>query len=208
MTDNFDLGNLEDTNITGGIGSYGKVEFSKPTIAMAGVMDCRNKRAKEMVSGYVTNKSDRMGNMFTVTIPDSRLEFISSVVALKTVLAPEIANEKTSKFIEAYKKIEEKKQKLFNKYCYKPFVVFISGVDGSKKLGRDKKAEGIMPSLGAVVEVPCSPTAIYIERIEGVWDVWVEAYITGLLEIYDEIFAELNLLIDRTGYFKKRAKIA
>ena len=47
------------------------------------------------------------------------------------------------------------------------------------------------------------PNSIFIEDRRGLWDNKVHAYWNELVEYYDELFAELNCLIDRNNYFKQ-----
>ena len=62
-----------------------------------------------------------------------------------------------------------------------------------------------MPELNSTVQI-LSPNFKEIISVQGGWDVKVDAYIDECIFVYDTIFAELNNLIERTGYFKKKKK--
>lgn len=203
--EDFKFADSEDSNISTGYGSYGKVGFDKPTLVMMAVSDCRTKRAKEMTSGYETSKVDKFGNVFKVTIPDARKEFISSVIALKGLLAPEIRGEKSQEYVKAEEEIEKFKEESFNKYAYQPFVAYKDS-KGVKHLRINKEAPKTMPSPGSTVILPISATSSVVERVKGGWDAMASQYIDEMIEAYDMIFEELNCLIARIGFFKKKPK--
>jgi len=203
--EDFKFANTEDSNITPGYGGYGKSGFDKASQVDEAVRDCRNKRAKEMVSGYETTKVDKFGNVLKVVVPDARKEYISSVKALKCILAPEIRNEKSQGYAEAEEEIEKLKEKSFNKYAYQPYIAY-KNPEGTKRLAIDTKEPKTMPSIGSSVILPVSPTSSMVERVEGGWDARSSQYVDELIEIYDKLFEELNCLIERTGYFKKKPK--
>ncbi len=77
--------------------------FSFSQIVMSAMRKVIENGSKEMKEGYWNTKFDRLGNAHKVWIPDSRNEFIESVLSLKIILEREFDTE----IIEKIRKIEE-----------------------------------------------------------------------------------------------------
>ena len=185
----------------------GKVEFSKPLLVMESLRICIKNRSKEMRAGYTTEKLDKFGNVYREVIPDARKEWISSVIALRNLLSPESKKDKT--FLDVEKEINTQKNNLFNEYGYVPYSskIVINPNDQFRNKETvffiDPKTKKFMPEPGSSVEVLYRNGILKKEK--GAWDSNVDLYIQGIVILYDDLFAELNDLIERLGYFKKRA---
>ena len=189
------MDNDETSSIISGFAG-GKAEFSKPLLVMLALKDVREKRAVEMKEGYFNETTDVDKKRVRTWIGDSRKIFFSSVEALRTLLAPEIKDDK--KFKEIYDNIKEKEKEIFNVYAYKE-KVFRS--DKQVK----ETGEIIMPQIDGFVLLFDSKCKRYMP-VKGGWNLNVNAYYDSLIHHYDSLVEELNLLIDRLGYFKKKQR--
>jgi len=177
-----------------------KVEFSKPLLVMESLRICIRNRSKEMKKGYTNMKVDKFGNSCREIIPDARKEFISSVKALMGLLSPEIEADKQF----PNEDLENNLNKIYDKYAYTQ-ISFKTEKDNlgniKKNYFYDSTLPKFMPESGSNVEI--------IDRkgniINSNWDSMSESYVDECVDIYDNVFAELNKLISRLGYFKKRA---
>lgn len=176
-----------------------KSDFSKAEVVREQISLCNKTRSKEMKKGYFNYTPDGK----KVYIPDSRKEWISSVKALMRLLTPEIRQ--SPKIKKRIKELLKKEKDLFEEYSYIP----------SKKVydknGRIvwKKIENARPYIPEVDEEvigdnPKKPQTLFVSRIPGLWNDKVCRYWDSLVELYDEIFSELNVLIDAKNYFKQK----
>ena len=186
---------MEEEGIMSGFSS-GKVEFSKPLLTMMALKDCREKRAVEMKCGYWNELLDKDKKRVKTWIPDSRKTFMSSIISLKTLLSPEIKSDE--EFEEIYKKIKEEEGKVFGKYCYTKKIV----TEENKIRETEEK---YIPQIGENVIMKSPRNGKYI-LIKGGWDSHVNNYYDDLVPIYDKLFEELNNLIQRMGYYKKKSQ--
>jgi len=179
-----------------------KSDFSKALVVQTQVMKCNELRSKEMKEGYTTHILDKLGNAKIVSVPDARMAFIGSVEALKSTLTPEIKRKK--EMIEIICDFEKVKEEIYEKYKYKE-VINEPQNDGTNKLvfsGREympKKGEVLISGMQRMKNGP--PTE---KRVEGLWDSKINAYYDELLELYDLLYSELNVLIDANNYFKQQ----
>lgn len=183
---------MDDDILMSGFSS-GKVEFSKPLVSMLALKDCREKRAVEMKSGYFNETLDKNQVKLKTWIPDSRKTFISSVISFKTLLSPEIKKDKL--FKEVWKKIKEKEKEVFNKYAYTKKII-----DNNNKIIVTK--EKYIPQIdeSVILQDPKSKKNVLIK---GGWNKHIDNYFYDLIPVYDELFEELNNLIERMGYYKR-----
>jgi hypothetical protein len=177
-----------------------KSDFSKAKIAYCQMERCCIIRSEEMRSGYNTHVTDNMGNMKLITLPDTRKKFIGSVIALKNLMMPEILRDARMK--EVNKQYESHCENLKKKYAYieKEFII-VNGEYKSKLTGRE-----YVPEIGEILVAGLKPTGKGImgeDRIEGFWDSKVNAYYNELLDLHDDLFAELNILVYKLNYFKQ-----
>jgi len=183
-----------------------KSEYSKAAVVQAQVMKCNELRSKEMCEGHTIRTFDKVGNLKIIDIPDSRQPFIGGVIALKGNLAPEIRREiKGNKnFKEALESFESEKKGLEKKYKYRE--IRLKNVGGEIKLvytGRE-----YLPKKGAVLTESIKKGKGIVsqeKRIEGLWDDKVNAYWDAMVFLYDDLFAEINILIDENDYFKEKS---
>lgn len=180
-----------------------KSDFSKAKVVEDAIRKCIEARGKEMKAGYYNTKLTKEGDPIRMWVEDSRQIFIGTVIALRTLLFPEIKTDTTCK--ESLKKIDEKKKQILDKYSYK-----------EKSLERDTKTRRmiwkengnkIMPEIDAVVVAfnPMNPQVA--KEIRGGWNLYTNAYWNDLVDIYDRTFATLNNLIgsDSINYFKTKS---
>ena len=172
-----------------------KSDFSKAGQVMTQVKVCEDKRSQEMRHGYYN--FDKLGNR--IYIPDSRKAFISSVIALRNLLKPEIQRDKI------FQKEEEKIKKEIEQ-AKKPFEIYPMIVKNNK-IVIDYSQEKYIPNIGAMIPVEKrynnegNSTKRIIQYIPGLFDTNHHNYWDKLVELYDELFSKLNELIDRNNYF-------
>ena len=169
-----------------------KSEFSKAVLTQNQVAKCLDLRSKDMRPGYTTFV---MGS--PQVIPDSRKEFVGAVECLKNLLAPEI----DIKMPDLEEKWDTGKKTIFERYAY------------WERIGRKIKGEKIewvysgtkfVPQKGATLMCQHDqyPRSERTSWKEGLWDAQIDAYWDELVNIADELFAELNRLIHELDYFK------
>ena len=183
-----------------------KAEFSKSSLVMEAVRICVHKRGKEMKKGYTTQKLDRFGNIYKEVIPDARKEFMASVDALRGLLSPEARADK--EYLKIEKELIENLEKAFQKYGYRPFSYKDKIALNDEFQNKIKKpfipenTEPEMPEPGSTIQL-LDPYG-NLQDVEFGWDSKSNSYTDACLNIYDDLFEELNDLISRLGYFKKR----
>lgn len=191
---------IVDENFSDGAAEYStKSEFNKPGIVAEAVRKCIELRAKPMCPGFYNTVRSSDGTISKQRVDDARQAYISAVIGLKSLLHPEIKRD------SEYKKFDDaiiiKLKSLFNNYCYEEKI--IKEENGRVKLvGSGKR---FMPEIDDVVPTDnfiLGKHSLYSEK--GYWNTKVNAYWDLAVEIYDEIFAELNLLVDRLNYFKSK----
>jgi len=172
-----------------------KSEYKKPVLVMEAVKACREARAKEMNKGFWNNKLDRNGNAIKIWVEDERKIFINSVIALECLLAPEIKKKELEFYRLEREKIQKKIDELFDKYSYS-FYEF-----DPKKQGFMKTNNRIIPQIDEEVLVvnPHSPSGL--TNVKGGWNNKVHAYYDSLIPLYDEIFKNINILINNLNDF-------
>lgn len=181
-----------------------KSDFSKALKVSEAFTKIVEVRAKEMRPGYYNITMDKNGMTQKTWIPDARVVFIGAVESLKNILAPEILRD--SNYREDIKAINERIEKLKGTYLYEELVLDYKKDEDKDSWVAYYKKTGfkIMPEIGDVVVVPTQNTSgqITYGPSNGGWDRKINIYRNLLVECYDDIFAELNKLIDRLNYFK------
>jgi len=163
-----------------------KSDLSKAEKVSLQIERCSVNRSKEMRAGYFNY--DKLGNK--VTVPDSRKEWVSSVTALKLLLAPEISRDKTFN-VEDFKK---KEQALVLKWG----VDIKGGVKVIPLLDED------FPIDFKVIKKDGSSTGqIKTNLIKGKYNSNFHRFWDDMVKLYDEIYAQLNILVDQCNYFKQ-----
>lgn len=177
-----------------------KSEFSKAGIISEAITKIRNSRSQEMISGYHNYKFDKDGNSVKVWIPDTRKVFCSSVDAILSLLSPEIS--KNKRMLKVVDEFEKEKETIFNKFCYHERIrcVLLNG-NGGWKLTGNKWMPKIDEELAT--EDPKYPNSgKRWETIKGSHNLFINRYWDKMLELYDEVFTEINMLIASVNYFK------
>ena len=179
-----------------------KSEFSKASIVQSQVMKCNELRSKEMCEGHTLRTLDVQGNMKLIDIPDTRQPYIGSVIALKSILAPEIRRNEIIK--ESIKECTKKIKDLHDQYKYRELK--LKEINGELKLiysGRE-----YIPKKGAVLvsNIKKSKSSGIKEiKVEGLWDNQINAYWDEMVILHDELFEIINILIDSNNYFKEKS---
>jgi hypothetical protein len=191
----------EDDDIISEIPEYSpKSEFSKPRVVELAITKCLNARGNEMKEGYFNTKLDKAGNPIKTWVPDSRDVFFGCVMALRSLLSPEIKRDK--KTINAITEFDNECVRLKDIFVYEEFIMYSeSGTIKYKKTGNT-----YIPLIDAKVIIetfePRTKKNVGLE-IKGGWNDKVNAYKNELIDVYDYLFSELNDLIDRLNYFKQ-----
>lgn len=190
-----------------------KSEFSKAERVSEAVQQCVKKRSEEMRAGYFNTVIDKHGFPQRTWVKDSRKEYIGSVKALKCLLSPEIIRSgKDNDYINYKEKIEtlkKREESIFKNYAYTEKKT----KEKNGKIVCEETDKKRMPEIDEVVLVPTvkpnSPgqranQIVYTEKFKA-WNPKVNSYWNELVDIYDDIFATLNELIDNLNYFKSKA---
>jgi len=133
-------------------------------------------------------------------IEDTRKSYMGSVEYLRQVLSHELATEK--RMITSLKTFEEKKKVLFDKYS----IQVPNRNNGSKV-----STERYIPEVGEDIPVDYNfnslgnPTKIIHGTKKGECDWEVNRYWNEMVEVYDYLFSELNILIALKDYFKQKS---
>jgi len=163
-----------------------KSDFSKAEVVKLQVQRCNEIRSKEMKEGYFNY--DRFGNK--IYIPDSRKEWVSSVIALTNLLNPEIIKNKNKILKKGFIKEEEKK--LIETFGIKieGSEKFIPILDESFPTTRIKNS-----NYSASKRKNMMVKGLYNGNFHRYWDAKVL--------LYDKVYAKLNRLIHENNYFKQ-----
>lgn len=166
-----------------------KSDLSKAEKVANQIERCSENRSKEMKEGYFNY--DKLGNK--ITIPDSRKEWVSSVTALKLLLTPEIRRGKSFKDED----FKDKEKDLIKKW----------GIE----IEKDGKKIKIIPLLDECFPIEfkvmkkdgSSIGQIKTRMVQGKYNSNFHRYWNDMVSLYDEIYAELNVLVDQCNYFKQ-----
>lgn len=175
-----------------------KSEYNKASIISECVRKCNELRAKPMTPGHINTTQSSDGTLKQEEIADSRQAYISAVISLLGNLRPEIKRDKT--FSDFYEEIKDDIIALEEKYQYEDIALRLDMKTGFKIVKTGRK---FMPEIDATLKSDMINTSKKsLEVVKGYWNSYVNAYWDNLVEIYDEIFAETQCLIDRMNYFK------
>ncbi len=175
-----------------------KSDFSKARLVYEAIQKCVEARGQEMVKGFWNVKLTKEGNPIKTWVSDTRQVFIGNVIALKSILAPEITSEKNySKSLgRMMKKIREAKEE--NSYEEKIMKL----VEGRVQwVGTGNKH---IPAIGSLVVLPAIISPGLAQEINGGWDNKTNLYWDIVLQQYDLMFELLNRLINKLNYFKQK----
>ena len=178
-----------------------KSDFSKALIVadtMKRVLECR---AKEMKKGYYNTTVSNDGNEIKTWIPDSRKEFISSVIALRLFLTPEInRSERAIKYVKTF---EESAKAIFEKFCYHELTY------DPKECELKETGNKFIPSIDHLTPymfIDKKEKTSYPQEQKGLWNDRVQQYWNEMLSLYDKLFEELSCLLDSINYFKSQVR--
>lgn len=181
-----------------------KSDFNKAKLADDAVRRCIESRGKEMRAGFWNTKITKEGIPIREWKEDSRKAFISTIKALRALLNPEVYRDKKYPNFEI--EVEAEIKSLWDKYAYEEWAVSVKedkkvygGVSVYKKTDRK-----YMPEINSEVNIQVNPFNKQMVSVRGGWDVYVNAYWDGMLNIYDKVFAALIDLADRNNYFKQQ----
>ena len=144
-----------------------KSEYSKPAVIQTQVMKCNDLRSKEMVEGHTIRTFDKSGNYKVIDIPDTRQPFIGGVIALRTNLTPEILRQ--DKIKKSIEKIDEERQKLFEKYKHKELILTFKNMKPELVYSGNE----YIPKKGAILTYNIKRSSgkpPSENKIEGLWD--------------------------------------
>jgi hypothetical protein len=181
-----------------------KSEFSKARVCEQAVVKCIEARGKEMRKGYWNMKlNPKTGEVIKTWIPDSRKEFIGCVEALKSLLSPEIRRNPAIK--KSIRKLLKKKKVAFKLYCYEERELEWKKTEDEQTIPFwVKTGRNFLPEIDEVVVVPSKNNPQSINPSKTNWNNYINAYYDEVFEIYDKIFARLNILVDQLNYFKQQ----
>ena len=161
-----------------------KSDLSKAEKVAKQIEKCNENRSKEMKEGY--NNYDKIGNK--IQVPDSRKEWISSVTALKLLLRPEIIEKKfkQSKFDDDEKAL---------------IILWGVSVNGEKRI--PLLDEKFPEDYKSVNKSGYSTGAKQTKEVKGKYNSNFHRYWDDMVKLYDELYAQLNVLIHECNYFKQ-----
>jgi len=195
MTSKFD--DSYDENLDDPAEYSPKSDFSKAEVVKTQVLRCNDLRSKEMKEGYFNH--DKIGNK--VYVADSRKEWVSSVRALRLLLVPEIIrNDAINKQVQKLMKEEEGFANTFGVHPHK--------VENGNVIVLEDQPKYI-PSLDEPFPIKVVPASVIdskgdnIQNMEGIHNYKFHGYWDALVDLYDQIFGQLNYLIDQCNYFKQ-----
>lgn len=154
--------------------------FSHETLVMIAYQKVLNNSAKEMRKGYWEQKHDKVGNNISVYNPDTRQELINSVLTLDIVTYADQDKEARDNIKRVYLKLTEVYQSISKQED-----------DYFKRLSFQERNK--------------------LVHVEGKLNQdlhFYQSYINIGVDYYRDIFKEVELLLSRTKYFKKKLNIA
>ena len=174
----------DDENILESAEYSSKSDLSKAEKVSNQIERCNENRSKEMREGYFNY--DKLGNK--ITVPDSRKEWVSSVTALKLLLRPEIERGKDFKQENFNTKEKELIEKWGVEINGEKRIPLLDELFEDSKIGVNKKgiSTGRKDSL-----------------VKGKYNSNFHRYWDDMVKLHDEIYAQLNVLVDQCNYFKQ-----
>lgn len=181
-----------------------KSDFSKARVVEDAIRKVQELRSQEMIKGYYNFITLPSGDLKKVYVPDSRKAFIGGVESLKSILAPESLLD--DKMKDVLKEIEDKKEELFNVYSIERVILVGMDLKETGKKYIPEVDEGY--PVRVIKKKPNSTSNMvgFTEQV-GYWNFNVNQYWNQMVELYDKLFGELNLLVSRPkiNYFKQKS---
>ena len=175
-----------------------KKDSTKMDLIVEALRDVRTKRAQEMRKGYYNTKTDRNGNVQKTWIPDTREQYINSVIALDLLLSADHKKE----YKKAKEEIIKKAEKAFKKWGWKLFTIKKIPIEKSYnnyKWMKNYTGEIIMPEPDTSV-VDINPNG---KRIKINWANQYHQYMQSLVLIYDELYKTITELLQLLRWGKE-----
>lgn len=193
-----------------------KSEFSKPKLVEDAVRDCRVSRSQEMTKGYWNTKVTKEGFPIRTWVNDTRKTYIATVDACLNLLSPEIREDQIDireKKLEQNKNmpveelqkdnwrllLKEKRKEIFDRWAYAEMKLDYV-VDSRPRLVYTGRK--YIPDVDDLVQVQNIKNPSSLVEMRGAWNNYVNNYWNEMVELYDQIFSEINDLIHRLNYFK------
>jgi len=179
-----------------------KSEFSKARVVEDAVRKVEDTRSQEMKEGYFNFITLPTGDVKKIYIPDSRKAFIGAVESLKSILKPEI--ERDGRMQKALEDFNKTKKELFENYAVKRLIG-----NGNSITELEEK---YIPEVDELIPIQVNTknkrnfvTGSFIDEKKGIYNSNVRCYWNGIVDLYDIIFAELNVLLStkKVNFFKQ-----
>jgi len=197
----YDSNDEEDENLLEDADYSKKSDFNKASVVQSAVEKVKETRAKEMKAGYFNVIYRPDGSVKRLYIDDTRKAYMGAVEYLKNVLSHEIATEKT-RMAKSIATFELKKKDLFNKYA-----IQVHEVQGNKVMMLEER---YIPNIDEYIPVQIvmntigGSSKVSLDNVKGKYNWKVNRYWDEMLEVYDYLFSELNILIALKEYFKQK----
>lgn len=150
--------------------------FSHPALAQKAYYNCIAAGSVEMIKGFWETKMDRQGNQMRSYHPDTRQVYISCVETLKNILISDLDDDARKKIMGMYKYI---------KTIHTQLIAEEEKWFNKLNFAEKNKIQHIYGFL--------NQEGIYYHQLVNV-----------KVEVYRRIFEELELLLKRTKYLKKK----
>jgi len=164
--------------------AYSKdLTFSHQYLVMRVYQKAQDALAIEMVRGFWDFKYDRVGNPIKVYFPDTRRAAIEAIKTLKNTMIADLKG--SSEHKKAIDELEKKEKGLFQEKLTKQKTWFISlGMEGQQRYRGEH--------IGFNFETLSEQSNFY------------DDYVENLLNVYREIFEQLELCLAERKYFKRQ----
>jgi len=190
----------DDEVIIADEGDYtNKSGFDKATMCSEKFRECLKSRSCEMKEGFATLwQNPKSGKVEKIDLPDPRQVYFGNIESLRILLTPEILrNENAKKKYDAYK---TDRKSIMDKYLYEE--LFLDSDGTLKKTGRKFIPQnGKEVVVGSTMVIQTDKSKKIIPRI-ATWDHYVSLMKDELVQVHDDMFETLSILIDELNYFK------
>ena len=179
-----------------------KSDYSQAGMVSEAVTKIKESRGKEMKSGYFNITTQPNGSIKKEYVGDTRKEYAGSIEYLKSLLTNEIATSERGK--KALKEFQDRSKKCFDNYS-----VNLQVIRNERVVTLNKK---YIPEMDTAFfketlmqDRKTLRVRIDIEQTRGVYNPAIKMYWDEMVEIYDYLFQELNILIAEKNFFKQSA---
>jgi len=179
-----------------------KSDYSQAGMVSEAVTKIKESRGKEMKSGYFNITTQPNGSIKKEYVGDTRKEYAGSIEYLKSLLTNEIAT--SDRGTKALKEFQDKKKKCFEEYSVNLQVIQEGRVLTLKKKYIPEVNTSFFKENGFQNSRTHS-LRIDIEEVKNIYNPMIKMYWDEMVEIYDYLFQELNILIAEKNFFKQKA---